>query len=62
LRIVDVAGREVARLADRERMSGARAVRWDGRNSVGDRVAAGVYFCELAAGRERLLVKMTLVR
>jgi hypothetical protein len=62
LRIVDVTGREVTVLLEGQKVAGNRVVTWDGTNHAGDRVAAGVYFCELAAGRERLLRKITLVR
>ncbi|MFZ1947489.1 MAG: M28 family peptidase [bacterium] len=62
LRIVDVTGREVATLLASQKVAGSRTLTWDGTNRAGDRVAAGVYFCELAAGRERLLRKITLVR
>ncbi|MCA9753011.1 MAG: VCBS repeat-containing protein [Gemmatimonadetes bacterium] len=41
--IVDVAGRRVARLALHPIDGGAEA-RWDGRNDLGEMVAAGVYF------------------
>ena len=62
MRIVDVAGREVKVLLDGERVAGKHALTWDGRNSRGRAVAAGVYFCELEVGDRTLLRKITLVR
>jgi len=62
LRILDVRGREVARLLSGERVAGPRTVTWNGTNHLGGRVAAGIYFCELSDGRQRLLTKITLVR
>jgi hypothetical protein len=62
LRIVDVRGRQVASLLRAERVVGPRTVTWDGANDLGAKVAAGIYFCELVAGDQRLLGKITLVR
>jgi hypothetical protein len=62
LRIVDVAGREVRNLLNGEKVLGSRALTWDGRNDRGAAVASGLYFCELQAGEERHLRKVSLVR
>jgi flagellar hook assembly protein FlgD len=52
LRVYDVSGREVARLAD-ERLPAGRHLRsWDGRGARGQQVASGIYFLRLEhAGR-----------
>jgi len=47
LTVVDVQGRPVATLLDEERPAGSGAVRWDGRDGGGRRVAAGTYFAVL---------------
>ena len=48
----DVTGRERAVLAEGLADAGRRALRWDGRDTRGARLAAGVYFVRLAfAGR-----------
>lgn len=62
LRIVDVAGREVRRLLNGERVSGTRVLAWDGLNHRGEAVASGLYFCDLQAGPERQLRKVTILR
>ncbi|MFH1219154.1 MAG: M28 family peptidase [Candidatus Eisenbacteria bacterium] len=62
LRIIDVSGREVTSLLKGEKVVGSRTVTWDGANALGARVASGLYFCELQAGSERVLRKLTLVR
>ncbi|NOQ23319.1 MAG: T9SS type A sorting domain-containing protein [Candidatus Aegiribacteria sp.] len=47
LRIIvyDIMGREVFTLIDQFSTSGIHSVMWDGRNSSGERVESGVYFC-----------------
>jgi hypothetical protein len=40
----------------------ASAAYWDGRNSVGESVASGVYFYELEAGSTRQMRRMVIVR
>ncbi len=48
--IVGASGRAVRRLGDRSFPAGESAVRWDGRDARGRRVAAGVYFARLKVG------------
>jgi len=48
----DAAGRQVALLADGQLEPGAHRVDWNGLDSAGARVPAGVYFLRLAAGPE----------
>ncbi len=47
LSIVDVTGREVARLADGSYASGWHQLEWNRRDSAGRRAASGVYFARL---------------
>ena len=42
--------------------SRSRAAYWDGRNAVGERVASGIYFYELAADDISLLRKMVILK
>ncbi|HET9888493.1 MAG TPA: PQQ-binding-like beta-propeller repeat protein [bacterium] len=53
LRILDVSGRLVRKLADGRMEPGAHAVSWDGRDDSGEWVGAGVYFAWLEAGSSR---------
>jgi hypothetical protein len=60
LRVHDLAGREVKALATGRFAAGPHGIAWDGRDSHGARVSAGVYFVRLkAAGRES---KSTIVK
>ncbi|HET9327511.1 MAG TPA: FlgD immunoglobulin-like domain containing protein [Candidatus Eisenbacteria bacterium] len=60
LRVHDLAGRQVKALATGRFTSGPHSVAWDGRDSRGSRVSAGVYFVRLkAAERES---KATIVK
>ncbi|GJM44109.1 MAG: hypothetical protein DHS20C21_09510 [Gemmatimonadota bacterium] len=53
LAVYDATGRLVRDLANGRREAGAHQVAWDGRDSLGERVAAGVYFYRLSgAGTE----------
>lgn len=47
--VLDVLGREVAVLEDRNIPAGYRAVRWNGRNAKGEAAGSGVYFYRLSA-------------
>ena len=57
VRVFDVLGREVARLADGDRAAGRHTVPFDGRG-----LAAGVYVVRLEAGGRSFTRQMTLVR
>jgi hypothetical protein len=50
--VYDVAGRLVRALVDAPQAGGAHAVQWNGRDSAGRVVAAGVYLVRLSAGAE----------
>jgi hypothetical protein len=50
LQLFDVGGRSVRTLADRIFEGGIHTVAWDGRDSQGQPVASGVYYCRLTAG------------
>ena len=49
LMIYDVTGQRVARLASGLRQAGTYALRWDGRDDAGRRLASGVYLYRLEA-------------
>jgi len=63
LAIYDVAGRLVRVLVD-ERSSGAGRVevRWNGTDLAGRMMGAGVYFCQLDTGKERVVKRVVLVK
>ena len=63
LDVIDLAGRRVARLAHRERLTaGVHQRRWDGRDPRGIPVAAGAYFVRLRYGDTRDVRRFVLVR
>jgi WD40 repeat protein len=43
-------------------LSSGRAVHWDGRNELGERVASGVYLVELRAGKLRFRRKLSVMK
>jgi hypothetical protein len=60
--VYDVAGRAVATIVDEVQEAGTHTARWDGRNSRGERLAAGVYFARLVAGGEVRSEKLVVAR
>jgi len=62
LTIYDVSGRRVRTLVVGSLAPGRHALRWDGRDASGQEVASGVYFLRLAAGRDVVTSRLTLVR
>jgi len=62
LRIFDVSGRTVRRLAHGRFEAGLHQVTWDAVNERGARVASGIYFVRLDAGAESRRSKLVLIR
>ncbi len=62
LTIYDVAGRVVTTLVNETREPNAYTVTWDGTNNRGERVASGVYFYRIVAGKYRDTRKMVLLK
>ena len=62
LGIYDPAGREVAVLVDRDEEPGLHAVRWDGTDSRGVKLPAGIYFGRLCLGGRETAAKIVLTR
>jgi glucuronoarabinoxylan endo-1,4-beta-xylanase len=58
--IYDILGRVVRRIAAGSQSLGQHSVLWDGRNSLGKRVANGIYFYSLDAGGASQAKKMVL--
>ncbi|MFN8177129.1 MAG: FlgD immunoglobulin-like domain containing protein [bacterium] len=62
VRILDVAGRVVRTLVDGERPAGHGEVVWDGRDSAGRLVSAGVYWSRVESGDTSVTRKVTVLR
>ncbi len=63
LAVYDVAGRLVRVLVDeRGSETGRVEVRWDGKDLAGRMMGAGVYFCRLDTGEERVVTRVVLVK
>jgi hypothetical protein len=61
LTVVDISGRTVRTLVNEEKNAGTHRASWDGRDSAGNLVGAGVYFCRLQ-GVKTPCSKMVLLR
>jgi FlgD Ig-like domain len=62
LDILDLGGRRITTLLERELSAGAHAARWDGRDHGGHDAPAGVYFVRLIVGGRMTARKLLLVR
>ncbi|MEW6756186.1 MAG: FlgD immunoglobulin-like domain containing protein [Candidatus Latescibacterota bacterium] len=62
LRIVDLSGQRVATLAQGLQGPGRYQLTWDGCDSSGQRVASGVYLCQLTAPGQHTSRKLVVVR
>jgi hypothetical protein len=61
LRIYNLAG-QLVREYEEYMSAGQRSITWNGTNSSGERVASGVYFYKLEAGKYTDIKKMTLLK
>ena len=62
LKVYNIAGQAVKTLIDQEQPAGRHQVRWDGRDHTGQRAAAGIYFCRLAARDKSITRKMIVLK
>jgi len=62
LQIFDVLGRQVRTLVERKISAGSHSFKWDGKNSFGVDVAAGLYFANLKVTNNVKTIKLLLVR
>jgi hypothetical protein len=62
LKIYDILGRLVKVLVDQEQVAGTYAISWDGTELGGNRVASGVYFYSLEAGRFKSVRKILVLQ
>jgi len=60
--VFDIAGRQIALLADRTYGSGRHSIEWDGRDSAGRVVASGTYMVRMTTDDQVDSRKITLVR
>jgi hypothetical protein len=62
LAVYEPSGRLVATLLDKDMNAGSYAAEWDGRDASGQRLASGVYFYRLTAGKHTLSRKAVLLK
>ena len=48
--VEDITGKEIKVLVDGVHQEGSYTVEWDGRNSNGQRISSGIYFCHMRCG------------
>ena len=60
--VLDVMGRIAARLVDSEHARGSHSVEWRRTDDKCNRVASGMYFYRLTAGKETISKKMLLLK
>ena len=62
LNVYDVQGKLITTLAEGRMTAGAHQIRWNGRNSLGESMASGIYFYRLNTGSQTVTRKMILLR
>jgi hypothetical protein len=62
LKIFDILGRKVLTLLDEFQKPGYKSILWDGKDSFGNSVSAGMYFYVLEVGRKKEIMKMVLLK
>lgn len=62
LRVYNLQSQQIKLLIRGRQGAGKHRVLWDGTNERGDRVASGIYICELRVGSWRLQKKMLVIR
>ena len=60
--IFDILGREVVTLVNGLQEPGYKTVTWNGADTYGKRVSAGMYFYMIQAGNNRQIKKMILLK
>ena len=60
--IYDMMGREVTSLINSQIDAGYHFIQWDGTNSIGSSVAAGVYIYTIQTGKHRDVNKMIYLK
>ena len=61
VRVYNLLGQEIIRLADQKLNSGTHNVHWDGKDFLGQNMPAGIYYYELVAGTFRQVKKLVLL-
>jgi len=59
--VYNVLGQKVATVVDDQMPAGYHLARWNGRNTLGEKVGAGIYLCRMQAGEFVKTQKMTLL-
>jgi hypothetical protein len=62
LEIYNIRGERVRQLVNLTQNPGLHKVTWDGKDEKGRKVASGIYFTRLVAGRNSQTIKLTLMR
>ncbi len=62
LQIYDLSGRLVKTLVNKEQISGYYKIKWDGKDTVGKKVATGIYFYRMKTDDFKTTRKLTIIR
>ncbi|MDD5528912.1 MAG: FlgD immunoglobulin-like domain containing protein [bacterium] len=60
--IYDIAGKLVKQLVNSEQDAGTHTAYWDGKNDLGNKIGAGIYFCVVNSGNRKNVSKILAVR
>jgi hypothetical protein len=62
LRVYDILGQEIRRLADKTYEAGYYSITWNAKDNAGSPVSSGIYLYQIQAGSFRQVKKMSLMR
>jgi len=62
IKIFDLLGREIVTLVDENKMPGSYTVQWNGKDKDDRDLASGVYYYQIAAGEQKQIRKLTMIR
>ncbi len=60
--ILDIMGRQITKLVDESQNAGYKSVQWNGRNTFGQLVSAGIYLYSIETGSHSAIQKMVLLK
>ena len=62
MNILDIRGRKVRTLIDREQLFGYQAIMWDAKDDDGENVSSGVYFYQIKSRNFNEVGKLVFVK
>jgi flagellar hook assembly protein FlgD len=59
--IIDPSGSEVVVLADEKKTPGKYTITWNGKDAIGNKVSAGLYYCAIRSDEKQNIIKIMIL-